>query len=71
MYITSQARSQGFLCVCVWGGGGGGVPQEPGPNLLMLEWYAMQVPKIHRAEWPTNGLTEMGSSFNSIGKKAN
>ena len=24
MYITSQARSQDFLCVCVGGGGGGG-----------------------------------------------
>ena len=35
-----------ILWLCVWGGGGGGgggacVPQEPGPNMLMLEWYAM------------------------------
>ena len=28
-----QARSQDFS----WGGGGGCVPQEPGPNVLMFE----------------------------------
>ena len=28
-----QARSQDlYVCVCVWGGGGGCVSQEPGPN---------------------------------------
>ena len=38
--------ARGFFC----GGGGWCVPQEPGLNMLMLELYAMQVPKIHRAE---------------------
>ena len=28
----------------------------------------MQVPKIHRAECPTYGLTQMGRTFNSTGK---
>ena len=40
------------------------VPQEPGPNILMFEWYAMQAPKIHRAEWPTYGVIEIGTSIN-------
>ena len=44
---TLQARCQVFF---VGGGGGWCVPQEPGLNMLMLELYAMQVPKIHRAE---------------------
>ena len=59
------------VCVCVWGGGGGGgggVPQEPGPNILMFEWYAMQVPKIHRAEWWNYWVTEIGTSFNGAGQ---
>ena len=58
--FQNQPRIARIFC----GGGGGCVPQEPGPNILMLEWYAMIVPKIHRAEWPTYGLTEMGRSFN-------
>ena len=28
----------------------------------------MQVPKIHRAEGPSYGLTEIGTTFNSTGK---
>ena len=47
--------------------GGGYVPQEPGTNILMFEWYAMQVPKIHRAEWQTYWVTEFGTSFSSAG----
>ena len=62
----SQARSQDF---CLGGEGGRGcVPREPGPNILMFEWYAMQVPKIHRAEWRTYGVIEIGTSFNATGK---
>ena len=33
--------------------GGSKSAGTPGPNILMLGWYAMQVPMILRAEWPT------------------
>ena len=46
------------------GGGGGCVPQEPGPNILMFEWYAMQVPKTDRAEWRNYWVTEIGKFSN-------
>ena len=46
---------------------GGCVTQEPEPNLLMFEWYAMHVPKMDRAEWRTYGLIEIGTSFNATG----
>ena len=46
---------------------GGCVPQESGPNILMFEWYAMQVPKTHRAEWRTYGVIEIGTSFHATG----
>ena len=49
VHAQHQACSQDVL----WEGGGGCVPQEPGTNILMFEQYAMQVPKIQRAEWRT------------------
>ena len=69
-FWTTKTSARPVARIFVWGGRGGGgcVPREPGPNILMFEWYAMQVPKIHRAEWRTYGVIEIGTSFNATGK---
>ena len=53
------------MCVCV-GGGGGLKNRDPIYNVGMIRYASSE--DIHRAEWPTYGLTEIGTSFNDTGK---
>ena len=47
---------------------GGSVPQERGlNNECWNDQYAVQVPKTHREECPTYGLTEIGTIFDGTG----
>ena len=70
LYGILQDRPVARIFFCVgMGEGGGCVPQESWPNILIFEWYTMQVPKTHRAEWRTYRVIEIGgTSFNATGK---